>query len=59
VSTQEEVERSPTTAGASWAGVVSLGLGVLAIVTSEFLPASLLPRIAEDLHVSDGAARRR
>ncbi|WP_220035870.1 MFS transporter, partial [Modestobacter versicolor] len=42
--------------GASWAGVVSLGLGVFAIVMSEFLPASLLPRIADDLGVSAGTA---
>ncbi|HXD61797.1 MAG TPA: MFS transporter [Lacisediminihabitans sp.] len=41
---------------ASWAGVVSLGLGIFAIVMSEFLPASLLPRIAGDLGVSVGAA---
>jgi DHA1 family purine ribonucleoside efflux pump-like MFS transporter len=41
---------------ASWAGVVSLGLGIFAIVMSEFLPASLLPRIADDLNVSHGAA---
>jgi DHA1 family purine ribonucleoside efflux pump-like MFS transporter len=41
---------------ASWAGVVSLGLGIFAIVMSEFLPASLLPRIADDLAVSVGAA---
>ena len=41
---------------ASWAGVVSLGLGIFAIVMSEFLPASLLPRIAGDLGVSTGAA---
>jgi predicted MFS family arabinose efflux permease len=41
---------------ASWAGVVSLGLGIFAIVMSEFLPASLLPRIADDLGVTAGAA---
>lgn len=51
----------PTTASAgrrssSWAGVVSLGLGIFAIVMSEFLPASLLPRIADDLRISAGAA---
>jgi predicted MFS family arabinose efflux permease len=40
----------------SWAGVVSLGLGIFAIVMSEFLPASLLPSIARDLQVSTGAA---
>ncbi|WP_206518143.1 MFS transporter [Rhodococcus sp. X156] len=36
--------------------MASLGLGIFAIVMSEFLPASLLPRIAEDLAVSAGAA---
>ncbi|MCQ1950407.1 MFS transporter [Arthrobacter sp. zg-Y859] len=41
---------------ASWGGVVSLGLGIFAIVMSEFLPASLLPRIAGSLDVSVGAA---
>jgi predicted MFS family arabinose efflux permease len=41
---------------ASCAGVVSLGLGIFAIVMSEFLPASLLPRIADDLAVTEGAA---
>jgi DHA1 family purine ribonucleoside efflux pump-like MFS transporter len=41
---------------ASWAGVVSLGLGIFAIGMSEFLPASLLPRIAADMHVTVGAA---
>lgn len=40
----------------SWAGVVSLGLGIFAIVMSEFMPASLLPRIAGDLGVLEGAA---
>ncbi|GLZ01276.1 MFS transporter [Actinoplanes sp. NBRC 103695] len=40
----------------AWGAVVSLGLGIFAIVMSEFLPASLLPRIAGDLGVSDGAA---
>ena len=43
-------------AGTSWAGVVSLGLGIFAIVMSEFLPASLLPVIADDLRVSEGTA---
>jgi predicted MFS family arabinose efflux permease len=40
----------------SWAGVVSLSVGVFALVTSEFLPASLLSRIAADLRVSEGVA---
>lgn len=40
---------------ASWAGVASLSLGILAIVMSEFLPASLLTSISADLDVSEGA----
>ncbi|SMH50944.1 MFS transporter, DHA1 family, purine ribonucleoside efflux pump [Rathayibacter oskolensis] len=44
--------RTPT----SWAGVAALGLGIFAIVMSEFLPASLLPRIAGDLGATDGQA---
>lgn len=41
---------------ASWAGVASLGLGIFALVMAEFLPASLLPRIADDLGVTAGSA---
>jgi predicted MFS family arabinose efflux permease len=41
---------------ALWAAVVSLSLGVFGLVTAEFLPASLLTRIAGDLGISDGAA---
>ncbi|WP_166983060.1 MFS transporter [Paramicrobacterium fandaimingii] len=40
----------------SWAGVVTLGLGIFTLIMSEFLPASLLPRIAHGLDVSTGAA---
>ncbi|PBC02139.1 MFS transporter [Mesorhizobium sp. WSM3860] len=39
-----------------WAAVVSLALGVFGLVTAEFLPASLLTRLAQDLGVSEGAA---
>ncbi len=39
-----------------WAAVVSLALGVFALVTAEFLPASLLTPMARDLGVSIGAA---
>ncbi len=39
-----------------WAAVVSLSLGVFGLVTAEFLPASLLTRMAADLNISDGAA---
>jgi predicted MFS family arabinose efflux permease len=41
---------------ARWVGIVSLALGVFALVTSEFLPASLLTPMAADLGVSIGAA---
>ena len=40
----------------AWAAIVSLSLGVFGLVTAEFLPASLLTRIADDLAISDGAA---
>jgi predicted MFS family arabinose efflux permease len=41
---------------AAWVGIVSLALGVFALVTAEFLPASLLTPMAADLGVSIGAA---
>ncbi|MEV8213834.1 MFS transporter [Leifsonia sp. NPDC077715] len=41
---------------ASWGGVVALMLGVFALVTSEFLPASLLSPIAAGLGISEGTA---
>lgn len=50
---------TPTLQGSksrAWAGVVSLSAGVFAIVMAEFLPASLLPRIAEAIGVSKGTA---
>lgn len=47
------VGRLPRTA---WLAVVSLGLGIFTLVTSEFLPASLLSPIAADLGISEGAA---
>ncbi|MDW6020817.1 MFS transporter [Mesorhizobium sp. BAC0120] len=39
-----------------WGAVASLSLGVFGLVTAEFLPASLLTRMAVDLNVTDGAA---
>ncbi|RWA67959.1 MFS transporter [Mesorhizobium sp.] len=39
-----------------WGAVVSLALGVFGLVTAEFLPASLLTRLAQDLGVSEGSA---
>ncbi|MFJ5984533.1 MFS transporter [Lentzea sp. NPDC092896] len=40
----------------AWAGVGSLSLGIFAFIIAEFLPASLLPEIADGLNVSTGAA---
>ncbi|MDG4826620.1 MFS transporter [Asanoa sp. WMMD1127] len=39
-----------------WFAVGAVGLGIFALVTSEFLPASLLPRIAADMGVTEGVA---
>lgn len=41
---------------ASWGGVVALMAGVFALVTAEFLPASLLSPIASGLHITEGTA---
>lgn len=41
---------------ARWAGVASLSLGVFGLVTAEFLPASLLTPMSQELGVSLGAA---
>ncbi|HSC81817.1 MAG TPA: MFS transporter [Chitinolyticbacter sp.] len=46
----------PPVASAHWPAVVSLALGVFGLVTAEFLPASLLTAMANDLGISDGAA---
>jgi predicted MFS family arabinose efflux permease len=40
----------------AWAAVGSMALGVFALVTAEFLPASLLTPIAADFGISEGAA---
>jgi DHA1 family purine ribonucleoside efflux pump-like MFS transporter len=43
-------------APAAWTAIGALALGVFALVTSEFLPASVLTPLAADLGVSVGAA---
>lgn len=43
-------------APAAWMAIGALALGVFALVTSEFLPASVLTPLAADLGVSVGAA---
>ncbi len=49
--TQDETRERP-----AWAAVVSLTFGVFGLVTAEFLPASLLTPMANDIGVSVGAA---
>jgi len=46
-----EVESRPL-----WGAVVSMSLGVFSLVGAEFLPASLLTPMAEDLRVTEGLA---
>lgn len=40
----------------AWGAVVSLALGVFGLVTAEFLPASLLTPLAQDLRITEGTA---
>ncbi|WP_267382298.1 MULTISPECIES: MFS transporter [unclassified Sphingomonas] len=47
---------SPAEPQAAWSAVFSLSLSVFGLATAEFLPASLLTPIANDLAVSIGAA---
>ncbi len=39
-----------------WGAVISLSLGVFGLVTAEFLPASLLTPLAQDLGITEGTA---
>ena len=48
-------EARPPAERTAWAPVISLSFGVFGLVTSEFLPVSLLTPIAADLGVSHGA----
>lgn len=41
---------------AAWPAIISLSIGVFGLVTAEFLPASLLTPMSQDLGVSVGAA---
>jgi DHA1 family purine ribonucleoside efflux pump-like MFS transporter len=52
LDSSESEERSEP----AWGAVVSLALGVFGLVTAEFLPASLLTRLAQDLGITEGAA---
>lgn len=46
----------PTRTPARWGGVIALMLAIFVLVTSEFLPASLLPAMANDFGVTEGTA---
>ena len=46
----------PAREAPAWGAVSSMMLGVFGLVTSEFLPASLLTPMARDLGVTEGAA---
>lgn len=49
--------RGPATRpNASWAPIAALALGIATLVSSEFLPASVLPTMAADIGVSEGVA---
>ena len=53
---ERDVAAPAAEANARWLAVASLTMGVFGLVTAEFLPASLLTAMANDLHISDGAA---
>ncbi len=55
-STAASADAAAETAPAAWPAVVSLSLGVFALVTAEFLPASILTPMATDLGISNGLA---
>src|SRR4051812_38164523 len=40
----------------AWNAVYALSLGVAGLITSEFLPVSLLTPMAKDLHITEGIA---
>lgn len=47
---------APIRTRSGWAGVIALMLAIFTLVTSEFLPASLLPMMAEDFGITEGVA---
>jgi DHA1 family purine ribonucleoside efflux pump-like MFS transporter len=49
-------QRAPRRPRSPWFAVAAVGIGIYALVTSEFLPASLLTRIAAGMGTTEGAA---
>ncbi|MGI3779631.1 MAG: MFS transporter [Janthinobacterium lividum] len=47
---------APTPARSGWPGVIALMVVIFTLVTSEFLPASLLPLMAGDFGITEGVA---
>jgi predicted MFS family arabinose efflux permease len=46
----------PTPVRSGWPGVIALMVAIFTLVTSEFLPASLLPLMAGDFGITEGVA---
>ncbi|MBB3092122.1 MFS transporter [Nocardioides albus] len=57
-TTSSDVTRpvAPDTPRGRWAPVVALAAGIAILVSSEFLPAGVLPTMARDLGISEGTA---
>jgi predicted MFS family arabinose efflux permease len=47
---------APTPVRSGWPGVIALMVAIFTLVTSEFLPASLLPLMARDFGITEGVA---
>lgn len=47
---------APSAPRSGWPGVVALMVAIFTLVTSEFLPASLLPLMASDFGITEGVA---
>lgn len=49
-------DRSPSDQRTNWLPILALAAGIATLVSSEFLPAAVLPEMAADLGVSEGTA---
>ncbi|MGU3290854.1 MFS transporter [Williamsia sp. M5A3_1d] len=47
---------APRRIRSGWSGVIALMFAIFALVTAEFLPASLLPMMADDFGITEGLA---
>jgi predicted MFS family arabinose efflux permease len=53
---KQHTENEQTSTKPAWMAVFALSLGVAGLITSEFLPVSLLTPMAKDLHITEGVA---